>query len=72
MKTSVEFNHHTIRPDENSVFTVRDLMEILSRCPPNAEILVGTGLNNCEEYVERVIVSVSNVLLATEPNEPED
>lgn len=72
MKTSIEFNHKTIRPDGNSVFTVRDLIKILSHCPPNAEILVGTGLDNCEEYVERVIVSASNILFATEPNEPEN
>lgn len=72
MRKTIEYNKPTYRPDENSVLTVRELMEILSHCPPNAEILVGTGLDNCEEYVERIVVSASNVLFATESNEPEN
>lgn len=72
MKYFIEKNHPTYRPDENGVFTVRDLIEILQKCPPNAEILVGTGLDNCEEYIERVIVSGSNILFATESSDDEN
>ena len=78
MITTTEYNHICIRPDmENGeTVTVGKLMAILATLNPDDEILIGTGLNNCEDSITRIIYRPDQrkpgaVLFATEPNEPE-
>lgn len=72
MRKTIEYNKLTYRPDPDSVLTVRELIEILSACDPDALIMIGTGLDDCTEYVERVIAQKHTVQLATEPEEADN
>ena len=54
--------------------TVRDLMEILAECNPDAEIIIGRGMDDCEDGIGRIIYEPHSkkpgcVLFATEPTE---
>ena len=79
MITAKEYNNVCVRPDmENGEsVTVGKLIEILSHLNPDCEILIGTGINDCEDSITRIIYSRDQrkpgaVLFATDPNEPED
>jgi len=77
MRLSVEYNHHCARPDDGEILTVRELIEILKECNPDSIIVIGTGMNDCEESIQRVFYNPNEkkpgaVGLFTEPEEPED
>lgn len=79
MITTTAYSNVCIRPDmENGeTVTVGKLMEILAHLNPDCEILIGTGLNDCEDSITRIIYSPDQrkpgaVLFATDPHEPED
>lgn len=79
MITTIEYNHACVRPDmENGeTVTVGKLMAILANLNPESEILIGTGLNDCDDSITRIIYSPNQrkpgcVLFATEPEEPEN
>lgn len=54
--------------------TARELMEILAECNPDDEIIIGRGLDDCEDSLQRIIyephsMKPGRVLFATEPTE---
>lgn len=76
MKLSVEYNCQCARPD-GEILTVRELIEILSQCNPDDIVVIGTGMNDCEENIMRVFYESNRrkpgaVAFFTEPEEPQD
>lgn len=77
MRKTIEHNYHCVRPDDDEILTVRELIETLQECNPDDYIIVGTGLNDCEESIRRVIYvpnrkKPGTVGFFTEDEEPED
>lgn len=60
------------RPEPDSVFTVRELIDILKKADPDALIVTGTGLNDCENYIERVVINKAIVGFFTEAEEEDE
>ena len=59
-------------PDQDDVFTVGRLIEILSKANKDAYIVVGRGLNDCDDYIGRICISDNLVGLFTEAAEDYD
>ena len=53
----------TYRPQPDSVFTVRELISILSKANPDALVIVGKNMNDCEDYIERVVFGVDDPVI---------
>lgn len=60
------------KPMPDSVYTVKELVEILSQANPDALIIIGRNENDCKEYIERVIVSDNVVGFMTETEDEEN
>lgn len=57
---------YVLDPRKNDVMTVGDLRKMLSGVPDNAEIIAGRGINDCDEYIQTVVVGKYLVGLFTE------
>lgn len=63
---------HTIyRPVPDAVFTVRELIDILSTANPDALVIVGRNMNDCEDNIERIVTGKNVVALLTDRAEEE-
>lgn len=60
------------KPMPGSVYTVRELIEILSQANPDALIILGRNEDECTNYIERVIVSDNLVGFMTEMEDDEN
>lgn len=48
---------HTIhRPAPDSVFTVRELIDILSTADPDALVIAGRNMDDCEGNIEQIVI----------------
>lgn len=65
-------NQTIYTPDQDDVFTVGRLIEILSKANKDAYIVVGRGLNDCDGHIERICISDNLVGLFTESTEDYD
>ena len=64
-------------PEDCEPVTVRELMEILAECNPDTEIIIGRGMNDCEDSLQRIIYEPHSkkpgcILFATESTEPDE
>lgn len=60
------------KPMSDSVYTVKELIEILSKANPEALIVIGRNEDECTNYIERVIVSDNLVGFMTEMEDDEN
>ena len=65
-------NTKVYRPDPDSVYTVRELMEILSHADPDALIIVGRHVNDCEDNINEIRIGRTVVGLFTDPDDISD
>ena len=56
----------TYRPQPDSVFTVRELIEILSTADPDALVISGHSMDDCEDNIEQIVIGEHVVALLTE------
>lgn len=59
-------NRTTYTPEPDGVFTVGQLIEILSKANKDAYIVVGRGLNDCDDHIERICIADNIVGFFTE------
>lgn len=56
-------------PESDGVFTVRELIDILSTVDPDALVIAGRNVDNCNENIEQIMVSKYLVAFLTDPME---
>ena len=54
------------RPAPDSVFTVRELIDILSTADPDALVISGRSMYDCDDNIERIVIGNHTVALLTE------
>ena len=54
------------RPMPDSVFTVRELIEILSTADPDAVVISGRNMDDCEDNIEQIVIGDNLVALLTD------
>lgn len=54
------------RPNPDSVFTVRELIDILSTASPDALVISGRSMDDCEDNIEQIVIGDHVVALLTE------
>ena len=59
-------NRTTYTPEPDGVFTVGQLIEILSKANKDAYIVVGRGMNDCDDHIERIYIADNIVGFFTE------
>lgn len=57
------------RPNPNSVITVRELIDILSTANPDALVIGGHNMDDCEYNIERIVVADHIVAMLSDPTE---
>lgn len=60
------------RPMPDSVFTVRELIEILSTADPDAVVISGRNMDDCEDNIEQIIIGDNIVAFLTQPDTVDD
>lgn len=64
---------HTIhRPAPDSVFTVRELIDILSTADPDALVISGRTMDDCEDNIEQIVIGGHIVALLTDAHDEND